>query len=139
MATGILNQRASSRVSIPLYTQDPRHRWSGCCVCCFRFTIHSLFSQPVMHMTLSMTAFARRECPTSRGELAWELRSVNHRYLEVALRLPEELRGLEPVVREQIAGHVTRGRVDATLHWRAAEAGTDALELNAAQPNRVAQ
>lgn len=89
-------------------------------------------------MTLSMTAFSRRERSTAWGNLAWEVRSVNHRYLEIALRLPEDLRGLEPKVREQIAERITRGRVDAVLHWRPAEGG-DSLELNAAQLTRVAQ
>jgi uncharacterized protein (TIGR00255 family) len=90
-------------------------------------------------MTLSMTAFARRETATPWGNLAWELRSVNHRYLEVALRLPDDLRGLEPKVRESIAECITRGRVDAMLYWKPAEANAEALELNAAQLARVAQ
>ena len=51
-------------------------------------------------MTFSMTAFAREEQRDEQGELTWELRSVNHRFLELLVRLPEELRGLEPLVRE---------------------------------------
>ncbi len=90
-------------------------------------------------MTLSMTAFARRERSTPWGNLAWELRSVNHRYLDVALRLPEELRALEPKVRECVAERVTRGRVDASLYWKPAEAGTDAIELNPTQVTRLMQ
>ena len=53
-------------------------------------------------MTYSMTAFARQEAGTPWGVLTWELRSVNHRYLEIALRLPEELRALEPARSVQI-------------------------------------
>ncbi|MBI5782448.1 MAG: hypothetical protein HZA69_01755 [Gammaproteobacteria bacterium] len=49
--------------------------------------------------TASMTAFARHETGTPWGALTWELRSVNHRYLDIALRLPEELRSLEPRAR----------------------------------------
>ena len=53
-----------------------------------------------------MTAFARKEAGTPWGALTWELRSVNHRYLEISLRLPEELRALEPHVRELIGKSV---------------------------------
>jgi len=86
-----------------------------------------------------MTAFARRERSTPWGNLAWELRSVNHRYLEIALRLPEELRGLEPKLRERIAENVTRGRVDVTLHWKPAAGDDDTLELDAKQITRLMQ
>jgi uncharacterized protein (TIGR00255 family) len=90
-------------------------------------------------MIFSMTAFARRERSTPIGSLAWELRSVNHRYLEVALRLPEDLRALEPKVRERVAERVTRGRVDASLYWKPAEASAEALALDAAALTRVTQ
>ncbi len=90
-------------------------------------------------MIFSMTAFARQEHSSSLGSLAWELRSVNHRYLEVALRLPEELRALEPKVREQVAQQLGRGRIDATLYWKPAEEDREALEINAAQLTRVTQ
>ncbi|MFQ5544361.1 MAG: YicC/YloC family endoribonuclease, partial [Acidiferrobacterales bacterium] len=49
-------------------------------------------------MAHSMTAFARRDADTEWGSLAWEVRSVNHRYLEVSSRLPDELRSLEPKI-----------------------------------------
>jgi len=90
------------------------------------------------HMTLSMTAFARREASTTWGKLVWEVRSVNHRYLDVALRLPEELRALEPTVRARVADCAVRGRVDAALYWKPAEGG-DAFDVNEAQLTRVAQ
>jgi uncharacterized protein (TIGR00255 family) len=90
-------------------------------------------------MIFSMTAFARRERSTPWGSLAWELRSVNHRYLEVALRLPEELRGLEAKVRERAAERLTRGRLDATLNWKPADSGAEALTLDGAQLARVVQ
>jgi len=66
-------------------------------------------------MIRSMTAFARQDLSTEAGELTWEVRSVNHRYLEPHLRLPEELRGLEPKVRELLNRHLSRGKVDAAL------------------------
>jgi len=66
-------------------------------------------------MTLSMTGFARRESRTEVGALAWEVRTVNHRYLEVALRLPDELRAAESELRELVGQRLARGKVDATL------------------------
>ncbi len=66
-------------------------------------------------MTKSMTAFARESATGDEGELTWELRSVNHRYLEVSVRLPEGLRTLEPAVRERLAAGLGRGKLDCTL------------------------
>ena len=63
-------------------------------------------------MLRSMTAFASAESDTTHGALSIEIRSVNHRYLELGLRLPEELRSLEPVVRERVASKLSRGKVD---------------------------
>ncbi|MFY9975142.1 MAG: YicC/YloC family endoribonuclease, partial [Chromatiaceae bacterium] len=63
-------------------------------------------------MIKSMTAFAREASSDDLGELVWELRSVNHRFLEPHLRLPEELRALEPAVRERLAARLQRGKVD---------------------------
>jgi uncharacterized protein (TIGR00255 family) len=69
-------------------------------------------------MIHSMTAFARQDGDTPWGGLAWELKSVNHRYLEPALRLPEELRAIEPAVREALAARLSRGKVEATLRFQ---------------------
>jgi len=66
-------------------------------------------------VTKSMTAFAREATTGDAGELTWELRSVNHRYLEVSVRLPEGLRTLEPAVRERFAARLGRGKLDCTL------------------------
>jgi len=63
-----------------------------------------------------MTAFARESATGDEGELTWELRSVNHRYLETSVRLPEGLRTLEPAVRERLASWLGRGKLDCTLH-----------------------
>jgi uncharacterized protein (TIGR00255 family) len=90
-------------------------------------------------MIFSMTAFARRETSIPAGHLAWELRSVNHRYLEIALRLPEELRALEPRIREQITEQIGRGRVDANLHWKPAEIAGDTFDVDVARVQRLAQ
>jgi len=69
-------------------------------------------------MILSMTAFARCTGTAPAGGLVWELRSVNHRYLDIGLRLPDELRGIEPAVRELIGRRLERGKVDATLRFQ---------------------
>ena len=69
-------------------------------------------------MLKSMTGFGRSSVETEAGEVAWELRSVNHRYLEASVRLPEELRALEPTVRERISAKLSRGKVEATLRFR---------------------
>ena len=63
-------------------------------------------------MIRSMTAYARREIKGEWGSAAWELRSVNQRYLETYIRLPEQFRSLEPVIRERIRGRLTRGKVE---------------------------
>ncbi len=86
-------------------------------------------------MIHSMTAFARREAETPWGTLTWELRSVNHRYLDLGMRLPEELRALEPRVRELMQARLKRGKVDAGL-WFTRAAATDAA-LDAAQVRRL--
>ena len=66
-------------------------------------------------MIRSMTAFARAERDAEWGVATWELRSVNNRYLEVAPRLPEDLRRLEPKVRDRVRAHLHRGKVDCNL------------------------
>ncbi len=69
-------------------------------------------------MLKSMTGFARAERTTPAGLLAWEIRSVNHRYLEVGLRLPEELRASEPEYRRASGAAARRGKVDASFYVR---------------------
>jgi len=81
-------------------------------------------------MIRSMTGFARREAAATFGSLAWELRSVNHRYLEVALRLPEDLRAGESEFRQAITASIRRGKVDATLYFRPAALAMSDLEIN---------
>jgi uncharacterized protein (TIGR00255 family) len=82
-----------------------------------------------MPVTYSMTAFARRDIETPWGSLTWELRSVNHRYLELAARLPEELRALEPRLREMVSARLSRGKVDGTLRFQSKESSTGVFEL----------
>lgn len=81
-------------------------------------------------MIRSMTAYATAERATEGGTLACELRAVNHRFLELGLRLPEELRVLEPVLRERISARIARGKLDFSLRLRSPE-GEGGLQLNA--------
>jgi len=82
-------------------------------------------------MIHSMTGFASVELQTPFGRLAWELRSVNHRYLEIGMRLPEEFRVLEPAVREVLSKQLSRGKIDISLRYsRSQDAGENELVLN---------
>jgi uncharacterized protein (TIGR00255 family) len=74
-------------------------------------------------MIHSMTAFARAEQAGANGTLSWELRSVNHRYLEPHLRLPESFRDLEGAVREALRNGLSRGKVECTLRFSDDNAG----------------
>jgi uncharacterized protein (TIGR00255 family) len=77
-----------------------------------------------------MTGFARRERQYPWGLLAWELKTVNHRYLEVGCRLPEEFRAAEADFRQAVSSAVRRGKVECSLHFRPATV-TGALEIDA--------
>ena len=88
-------------------------------------------------MIRSMTAFATVERATDAGTLNGELRAVNHRFLELGVRLPEELRGLEPALRERISARVSRGKLDFTLRLRAPE-GSGHLQVNAGLVDQLA-
>lgn len=85
-----------------------------------------------------MTAFASAEADTGRGTLAIELRSVNHRYLELGLRLPEELRALEPQIRERVTAKLSRGKVDLGLRYKPAAADAAAIVVDEALVERLA-
>lgn len=74
-------------------------------------------------MIHSMTAFARAEQAGTNGTLTWELRSVNHRYLEPHLRLPDAFRDLESAVREALRNGLSRGKVECTLRIAEDSAG----------------
>lgn len=80
-------------------------------------------------MVHSMTAFARTERAGTHGTLSWELRSVNHRYLEPQLRLPEAFRDLEGSVRDALRQGLSRGKVECTLRFTEESTGK-ALQLD---------
>jgi uncharacterized protein (TIGR00255 family) len=82
-------------------------------------------------MIRSMTGFASVERQFEFGRLAWEIRSVNHRYLEIGFRAPEEFRVLEPEIRRILGEHLSRGKVDASLRYAPApDAASSGLMLN---------
>ena len=63
----------------------------------------------------SMTGFGRAAAENGRHRIAVAISTVNHKYLDLALRLPEELRGAEPALRERLVAHVSRGRLDVRI------------------------
>jgi uncharacterized protein (TIGR00255 family) len=81
-------------------------------------------------MIRSMTGFARRERQFPWGLLAWELKTVNHRFLELGCRLPEEFRSAESDFRAAVAAAVRRGKVECSLHFRPTVVAA-ALEVDA--------
>ncbi len=85
-------------------------------------------------MIRSMTAFAAGERNTPWGTLGCELRAVNHRFLELGVRLPDDLRAVEPAMRERISARISRGKLDLSLRLRTGDS-EHALRLN---PARVA-
>lgn len=84
-----------------------------------------------------MTAFASGERTTPWGTLACELRSVNHRFLEIGTRLPDDLRALEPALRERIGARMSRGKIDVGMRLRAPEGG-ESLRVDAAVVDQLA-
>ena len=87
-------------------------------------------------MVHSMTAFARTERAGTHGTLSWELRSVNHRYLEPHLRLPEAFRDLEGAVREALRQGLSRGKVECTLRFAEENAGKQ-LQVDSERARQV--
>ncbi|MFI3246164.1 MAG: YicC/YloC family endoribonuclease [Ferrimonas sp.] len=82
-------------------------------------------------MIHSMTAYGRGELKADWGNASWELRSVNQRYLETYLRLPEPLRSLEPALRERLRQRLSRGKVEVNLRFELTQK-TDTLQMNEA-------
>jgi uncharacterized protein (TIGR00255 family) len=88
-------------------------------------------------MIASMTGFARAEARVPTGSLVCELRSVNHRFLEASLRLPEELRALDPELRARLQKELRRGKVDCTFTYRTDNEAGRPLELDAGLVERL--
>ncbi len=81
-------------------------------------------------MMLSMTAFSRQQLDKEWGSLTWEIRSVNHRYLETSVRLPESFRGLENIVRDVVRKKLNRGKVECQLRYQSVEVAQTDINLN---------
>lgn len=85
----------------------------------------------------SMTAFARESTSTPLGTLTVELRSVNHRYLDLAFRLPDNLRSLEPTLREQVSDTLNRGKLECLLRLQSDSENVTGLRVEPAQLRAV--
>ncbi|TKB56301.1 YicC/YloC family endoribonuclease [Ferrimonas aestuarii] len=81
-------------------------------------------------MIHSMTAYARTEVKADWGNASWEIRSVNQRYLETYLRLPEQFRSLEPMLRDRLRKRLARGKVEVNLRFELADNASDTLQMN---------
>ena len=89
-------------------------------------------------MIRSMTAFATGQAENDLGQVSWEIKSVNHRYLDVTFRLPEEFRPMEGEFRQAVNDHLHRGKIDASLRYRLSETeSAGQLQLNAALARQV--
>src|SRR5258708_40088014 len=89
-------------------------------------------------MILSMTGFAAEASELPGLSLSVELRSVNHRYLDLTLRLPDELRSLEPLLRERLAGDLKRGKVECRVSLARTSPGAATLAVDAARAAQLA-
>ncbi|WP_417681848.1 YicC/YloC family endoribonuclease [Pseudidiomarina aquimaris] len=81
-------------------------------------------------MIQSMTGYARHEHKAEWGTVAWELRSVNQRFLETFFRMPEQFRGMENMLREKLRKQLQRGKVESNLRVSFNEQAEGALQLN---------
>ncbi len=88
-------------------------------------------------MIYSMTAYARKEVKSEWGSAIWEIRSVNQRYLETYFRLPEQFRGIEPVLRERFRKRLARGKVECSLRFEPNPAANTELSINAPLAEQV--
>lgn len=89
-------------------------------------------------MIRSMTAYASAETTGPAGTLSCELRTVNHRYLELSPRLPDDLRGFESQLRERIATKLSRGKLDITVR-RTSDSRSESLQINNALLSRLSE
>ena len=81
-------------------------------------------------MLHSMTGFARQSSESSLGTLTWELRAVNHRYLDISFKMPDELKAHEPALRQVVSDRLKRGKVECAFHFRRAIDKSSDMELD---------
>jgi len=89
-------------------------------------------------MILSMTGFAAEAAELPGLSLTIELRSVNHRFLDVTVKLPDEFRHLEPVLRERLTGELKRGKVECRVTVNRTSPGAATLAVDAARVEQLA-
>ena len=90
-------------------------------------------------MALSMTGFARTEAQHPWGSLACEVRSVNHRYLEVSLKLPETIRSIEPALRNTLRKQLSRGKVEVSFYLKMEQGDNAELTLNPSMAKKIGE
>jgi uncharacterized protein (TIGR00255 family) len=90
-------------------------------------------------MTASMTAFSRNHMSTNWGQLIWEIRSVNHRYLDISFRLPEPFRMIEEAVREKINLQLARGKVECCLRFQIDKNQPGTMSINIGLVDRLTE
>lgn len=88
-------------------------------------------------MPLSMTGFARTEAQHPWGNLACEVRSVNHRYLEISLKLPETIRSIETDLRNTLRKQLSRGKVEVAFYLKTEQNNNTELVLNATMAKTI--
>jgi uncharacterized protein (TIGR00255 family) len=93
---------------------------------------------PEAKMILSMTGYANTNAEFVGGSLSVELRAVNHRYLDIQLRMPDELRGFEGALRELLATQLQRGKVECRINYTARNI-TNGIELNQTLLQKLSQ
>lgn len=86
-----------------------------------------------------MTAFARCQTSTRWGQLTWEIKSVNHRYLDISARLPDPLRTLESSLRDAVNRVLARGKLDCNLRFQVDRTNPDSLTVNEVLLERLNQ
>ena len=90
-------------------------------------------------MTQSMTAFARTQKQEGSVQLSWEIRSVNHRYLDVSFRLPDIFRFIEPHLRAALRDKVHRGKLECQLKYQDTSSDKQAMIINKGMINALVE
>lgn len=86
-----------------------------------------------------MTAFARNHLSTGWGQLIWEIKSVNHRFLDINLRLPDQLRAIEDDARERLNSQLARGKVECSLRFQVERSEPGAMTVNEGLVDRLTE
>ena len=88
-------------------------------------------------MLQSMTAFARVQKQIEEGHFCWEIKSVNHRYLDVSFRLPESFRFIEPHLRTLLRDKIHRGKLECQLKYQDTSSNNQSMLINIGMVNAL--